>query len=90
MFDIHFLFQHADELGESAAVHGSILNFLQDLFSSSIKKSFSQLRDFTCSVTKSTSEKIGDYQCNSAMNIAQVMIFLSTVILYINVCSKNG
>lgn len=84
---IYFLFQHADELGEGAALHGSILHFLQDLFTSSIKKCFPQLTDFTCSVTRSTTEKFGDYQCNSAMNIAQVKYPDFFIIV---VCSTNS
>ncbi|GFR13545.1 arginine--tRNA ligase, cytoplasmic [Trichonephila clavata] len=72
-YRINILKRHAEELTEIIALQGSILNVLQDTFSLAIKTVFPDLENFQCNVTRSTSEKFGDYQCNSAMNIAQVM-----------------
>lgn len=72
-YRIGILKRHAGELGEVAALHGPILNYLQDLFTSSIMKYFPQLKDFSSTVTRSTNEKFGDYQCNSAMNLCQLL-----------------
>ncbi|CAL1263404.1 unnamed protein product [Larinioides sclopetarius] len=72
-YRINILKRHADELTEIIALQGSILNVLQDAFAVAIRQSFPKLENFQCNVTRSTSEKFGDYQCNSAMNIAQIM-----------------
>ena len=42
------------------------------LFSSALREAFSDLTDPPAALTPSTKENFGDYQCNSAMNIAQV------------------
>ncbi|GIY05978.1 arginine--tRNA ligase, cytoplasmic [Caerostris extrusa] len=58
---------------ETVALQGSILDVLQTIFTGAIVKSFPDLENFQCKITRSTSEKFGDYQCNSAMMIAQIM-----------------
>ncbi|XP_042901698.1 arginine--tRNA ligase, cytoplasmic [Parasteatoda tepidariorum] len=72
-YRINILKRRADELMESVALKGSILKYLADMFSAAIHKSFPELEDFDAVVTRSTSEKFGDYQCNSAMNVAQIL-----------------
>ncbi|KAG8187620.1 hypothetical protein JTE90_027030 [Oedothorax gibbosus] len=72
-YRIKILKRRAQEMTESLAFRSSILDFLQDLFSTAIAECFPGLENFQCNLTRSTSEKFGDYQCNSAMNIAQIM-----------------
>ncbi|XP_035215065.1 arginine--tRNA ligase, cytoplasmic-like isoform X1 [Stegodyphus dumicola] len=72
-YRIGILKRRAKELTQTAVLQGSVLNVLQHVFSSAIKQSFPDLQNFVCNVTRSTSEKFGDYQCNNAMNIAQIM-----------------
>ena len=51
----------------------SILTTLLDLFSTAIKSAYPGLNgSIPVMVTPAAQEKFGDYQCNSAMTIAQV------------------
>lgn len=51
----------------------NVLSQLQDIFKLAISSAFPDILDVVVAVNKSTSEKFGDYQCNNAMTISQVL-----------------
>lgn len=51
----------------------SITDHLLELFGAAIRASFPNLTDPPVIITPSTNAKFGDYQCNSALPIAQVL-----------------
>ena len=71
----------------------SIKDRLTQLFSSALREAFSDLTDPPAALTPSTKENFGDYQCNSAMNIAQVKknswIFLKIDIFFLKIIGSR-
>eukprot|EP00058_Branchiostoma_floridae_P026156 XP_002611646.1 hypothetical protein BRAFLDRAFT_117121 [Branchiostoma floridae] len=63
----------AEEQSRKPAHMLNIQRQLVDIFSLSIHKAFPTLADPPVMVTLSTQEKFGDYQCNSAMSIGQLL-----------------
>lgn len=51
----------------------SILNALTDIFRDAIQKAFPQVPQAPVVITSSSNAKFGDYQCNSAMPIMQLL-----------------
>ncbi|KAK2184774.1 hypothetical protein NP493_253g02015 [Ridgeia piscesae] len=51
----------------------SVIALLLDVFGQAIRTAFPALTDVPVAVTPSTKENFGDYQCNSAMNIVQLL-----------------
>ncbi|ESO11007.1 hypothetical protein HELRODRAFT_72621 [Helobdella robusta] len=64
---IHFL------NGTSSDHSPDVLQLVTSLFTNVIKALYPDQEDFVVSVTPSTHEKYGDYQCNSAMNLSQAL-----------------
>ena len=61
-----------DEQALSSQSMVNINQQLQDIFGPAIRASFPDLADAPLAITPSQQSKFGDYQCNSAMAIAQV------------------
>ncbi|CRL08609.1 CLUMA_CG021334, isoform A [Clunio marinus] len=51
----------------------SIRNYLNELFGSAIKAAYPELSDPPIVITESTKVSFGDYQCNSAMPVSQLL-----------------
>ncbi|KAI0217817.1 Arginine--tRNA ligase, cytoplasmic [Lamellibrachia satsuma] len=51
----------------------SVIALLLDIFGQAIRKAFPSLPEAPVMVTPSTKENFGDYQCNNAMNIVQLL-----------------
>lgn len=57
----------------------NIISGLQEVFGCAIKAAYPDLENPPLIVTPSQQPKFGDYQCNSAMGISQVIVFLLSI-----------
>ncbi|XP_028397434.1 arginine--tRNA ligase, cytoplasmic-like [Dendronephthya gigantea] len=62
----------SNETSQSSKYTANLLGELKNIFTSAISHSFPDV-DTVAALSKSTSEKFGDYQCNNAMAISQVL-----------------
>lgn len=53
---------------------------LQEVFGCAIKAAYPDLENPPLIVTPSQQPKFGDYQCNSAMGISQVIVLLQSIL----------
>ncbi|XP_077984935.1 arginine--tRNA ligase, cytoplasmic-like isoform X2 [Glandiceps talaboti] len=51
----------------------SLVKILNEIFETAIKKAVPEMENPPITITQSTGERFGDYQCNSAMNISQFL-----------------
>ena len=58
----------------------NIISGLQEVFGCAIKAAYPDLENPPLIVTPSQQPKFGDYQCNSAMGISQVNVFLLSIL----------
>lgn len=70
---LHLSRNLAEEKAQSSEKMTSVLHALLEVFGQAIRDAYPDLPDPPVMVTASTQEKFGDYQCNSAMNIAQLL-----------------
>ncbi|XP_023931228.1 arginine--tRNA ligase, cytoplasmic isoform X2 [Lingula anatina] len=70
---VHLRRNIAAEKSKSSNNMLSIASILQDIFKQAINQAYPDLANPPLVVTVSTNEKFGDYQCNSAMGIAQIL-----------------
>ncbi|XP_013389986.1 arginine--tRNA ligase, cytoplasmic-like, partial [Lingula anatina] len=70
---VHLKRNIAAEKSKSSNNMLSIASILQDIFKQAINQAYPDLANPPLVVTVSTNEKFGDYQCNSAMGIAQIL-----------------
>jgi len=60
----------------------SILKYVTALFETAIKSAYPDIADqIPVAVSPAAQEKFGDYQCNSAMTIAQVGKYIADIII---------
>jgi len=62
-----------EEESSSSNCMKSLIGQLTGVFGAAIRAAFPDLGDPAVAVTPSTNEKFGDYQCNSAMNLSQLL-----------------
>ncbi|MEQ2168751.1 hypothetical protein GOODEAATRI_018013, partial [Goodea atripinnis] len=67
----------------------NIIQRLQDVFGEAIRTSFPELDNPPLAVTPNQQAKFGDYQCNSAMAMAQVCLCLFPSYPFNNLSSKH-